>query len=130
MIGLDTTTIIDLFNGDKNLISVLENINEPLSTTIINYQEIVFGLNIFNKEHLAEYAKYNEFFNNLLVFPITKQSAKKASLVLWSLKKLGQEIDRFDCMIAGIFLEQGISSVITRNTKHFSVIRGLKVISY
>ena len=43
MIGLDTSTIIDLFKGDDNVISFLNNTREQVSTTVINIFELFWG---------------------------------------------------------------------------------------
>lgn len=39
-------------------------------------------------------------------------------------------IGRFDSMIAGILLANGVDKIITKNVKHFEKIKGLRVISY
>ena len=64
MIGIDTSAIIDLFKEEKSLLNLLKNINDKLASTIINYQEIVFGLNPIDFKHKTEKEHYS---NGLLV---------------------------------------------------------------
>ena len=58
------------------------------------------------------------------------KSSKKAAEIFYDLKRKGFDIGQFDCMIASIFLMNGVNKIITRNVKHFINIPGLKVISY
>ena len=130
MIGIDTSAIIDLFKEEKSLLNLLKNINDKLASTIINYQEIVFGLNPIDFKHKTEKEHYESFFNDINLMLLTKLSADKSSEILWELRRKGKTIDEFDCMIAGILLSNGVNKIITRNVKHFENIRGLKVIPY
>lgn len=129
MIALDTTAIIDIFKGDKELHSLLKKINEPLVSTLINYQEIVFGIDDKDSKYLGEQRYYDRLFDNLLIFSLTSRSAKKASEIFWLNKKKGKTVGRFDCMIAGILLTNDVSKIITKN-KHLSDIPELQVLEY
>ncbi len=130
MIGLDTSAIIDIFRGDEAIKKALENIEEPLAVTQLSYLELMFGLDPKNEKHKVEESFYDEFFKSLLKLNLTNQSCKKASEIFWRLKKEGKTIEQFDCVIAGIFLANGINSLLSKNTKHFDNISGLKVIEY
>lgn len=130
MIALDTTAIVDFFKGDPKIMKLLENLDEPLSSTIINYQEIMFGLDLENPHHLEEEKYYDLFFNSIFTFHLDEESSKKATKIDWKLKKKGISSGRFDSIIAGIITKNGVNKIITRNVKHFDKIEGLKVISY
>ncbi len=131
MIGLDTTAIIDIFKGEKNIKQLLQRLNEQIASTQINYQEVLFGLDLVdNVEHQHEKEYYDSFFRNLRYFSLDDSSVVSASEIYWQFNKLNKEIGKFDCMIASILLENGVSKIITRNVKHFEGIKGLKVISY
>ena len=130
MIGFDTTTLIDFFRDNKDLKQLLDNIGDSFCTTLINYQEIIFGIDISNNAFSEESYFYESLFNDLILITIDKNSCNRASEIYWYLKKNGKIIDKFDCMIAGIFLSNGINKIITRNSKHFEKIPGLKVLSY
>ena len=130
MIGLDTTAIIDIFKNEKSIISLLLEIEEQISSTQINYQEIMFGLDLTKEEHKKEKEKYDNFFKNVIYFTLSDDSVVKASEIFWGLKRQKKEAERFDSMIAGILLSNGINKIITKNVKHFENIKGLEVISY
>lgn len=130
MIGLDTTAIIDIFKGDKKIKEFLESNKEPLAVTIMSYLELYFGLDIENQKHEGEGKYYDEFFKSLYNIDLTKDSCKEASKLFWQLKKTGTTIEQFDCVIASLFISNGINKVLTRNSKHFERIKGLNVIKY
>ncbi len=130
MIGLDTTAIIDLFKGVKEVRDALLKARGPYASTQINYAELMFGLNPNHPVHKAEEAYYDEFFSTVSMLQLTEAAGKKAAMIHWELKTAGKTIEPFDCLTAGILLENGVSGIITRNKKHFELINGLKVISY
>lgn len=130
MIGLDTSAIIDIFKGNKDIEELLLKTKEPLAATIISYLELFFGLNPENPMHATEGKYYLEFFKNLYNIDLTMESCEEASKIFWTLKKEGKTIEQFDCVIAGSFLANGINKILTRNSKHFENIKQLTVISY
>lgn len=130
MIGLDTSTIIDFFNDDKEAIRVIEEAQEPLASTIINYLEIYFGLDLNNKNHQLEAQDYDRFFDTIMTLNLTKDTSKHISRIYWELKGKGKINDKFDCIVAATFLANGINKIITKNKKHFEHIEGIQVISY
>jgi predicted nucleic acid-binding protein len=130
MIGLDTTAIIDIFKGEDNIKTFLENNKEPLAVNIISYLELFFGLNPENPQHVIEGKYYDKFFKRLYNFNLNSESCKEASKIFWGLKKKGMLIEQFDCVIAAIFIANGITNIVTRNPKHFERVKQLSVISY
>ena len=130
MIALDTTAIIDIFKGDEDIKKLLLKLKEELITTLINYQEIMFGLDLANSRYQEEEVYYDEFFQDTNILVHNLESAKKGAEIYWQLKHGGKTIERFDCMIAGILLTHGVYRIITRNIKHFENIKELEIISY
>ncbi|MEX0920296.1 MAG: type II toxin-antitoxin system VapC family toxin [Candidatus Pacearchaeota archaeon] len=130
MICLDTTAIIDFYRGDENLKKLLDSLEGTFATTIVNYQEIFFGINLKDTKHNVEEEYYEDFFDDIIIFDLDRASAKNASEILLELVHKGKIIEKFDCMIAGILLSNGVNKIITKNKKHFKNIKGLKVISY
>jgi predicted nucleic acid-binding protein len=130
MICLDTNAIIDFYKEDKNLKELLDSLDDVFVTTIINYQEIKFGINPDNVKHKKEEEFYDNLFDNLILLDLDKNSAKKSSEVFWKLVKKGKIIGKFDSIIAGILIANGVDKIITRNAKHFENIKELKVINY
>jgi len=73
---------------------------------------------------------YDEMFDQFSFFDLTKDCCKRSSEIFNELLKKGQIIEKFDCVIAGIYLSNGVSKIITRNKKHFSRISGLGIETY
>jgi len=130
MIGLDTTAIIDIFKGEESLRDVLLAAKGPLVTTQMNYLEIFFGIDGDNVQYKREIGYYDAFFDEVRVLALDRESSRSAAALFWKLKKKGRTIEKFDCIIAAIFLTHGVTSVITRNKKHFERIPGLRVVTY
>lgn len=130
MIGLDTTSLISLFRGDESLKRVIEELKEPLVTTIINYQEIFFGINPKKESYSGEIEFYNKLFSNLEIYSLDKFSSDNSTNIFWSLNNIGKDIGKFDSLIAGILISNGVGKIITKNIKHFQGINGLKAMAY
>ena len=130
MIGIDTTVVIDLFKGVPELKRKIQELNTPLSATILTYLELMFGLDLsmYNNKKEADY--YDKFFETVYLFELDKDSCKKASEINTFLRKKGKTIGEFDSTIATILLKNGITTILTRNRKHFENIPNLKVVSY
>ncbi len=130
MIAIDSDSLINIFKDDEKLNELLKSLEDDFCSTIINYQELIFGLNWRNSREFEEEDYYDNLFNNIILFNLDKKSCKKSREIMFDLKKIGKTIGEFDCMIAGILLSNGVNKLITRNVKHFENIPGLKVISY
>lgn len=130
MICLDTSAIIDIFRKNLKIINLIKGLNEDLCSTIINYQEIMFGLDLENIKYVEEENFFDNFFEGILFFNLDKKTCKQTSKLYWGLKRDGKMIEEFDCTIAGILLANGVDKIITKNIKHFENIRGLKVIGH
>lgn len=130
MIGLDSSTIIDLFRGNNDLKNILEKIDDIIVLNQAVYMELMFGIDKDNPKHKIEEEFYDSFFNSSINFDINAITTKKASDLLWHLIKKGEIIDKFDCIIAGIYLSNNVKKIITKNIKHFNRIPDLEIISY
>lgn len=130
MIGLDTSAIIDLAKGDNNVKRILEENKEGTASTMFSYLEICLGRDAKKPFNERREAYYDEFFENILTFNLSKEACKKTAEVYLELKKDGKLIEKFDCIIAGIFLTNGIKKILTKNEEHFKRIKGVEVISY
>src|SRR3989344_9109034 len=115
MIALDTTALIDFYKNNTDLKNLLEGLDDILVTSIVNYQEIMFGLNPKYSKYKLEKDFYESFFNNIIILDFDKGSADKTSEIYWNLVSKGKLIGEFDSMIAGCFLSSGVNSIITKN---------------
>ena len=130
MIGIDSSAIIDLFRNDSSLIKLLEDMDEEIVLNQMSFYELMIGLDFDNLIHKKEENFYDELFEDYKNLSLDKNSSKMASKISFELKKDGKIIGDFDCIIAGVYLANGVNKIITRNVKHFERIKGLKVISY
>ena len=130
MIGIDSSALIDLFRNDKGIINLLETIEEEIVLNQISYLEIMFGLDFNDPKYNEEENFYDNLFNYFNNLNLDTKASKKSSIIFFKLKKIGKMIELFDCTIAGIYLSNNVSKIITKNVKHFENIEGLKVISY
>ena len=71
-----------------------------------------------------------EFFDSLQKLSFGDRCGKKSSEIFSNLIKEGKTIQQNDALIVGILAENKVDSIITRNSKHFSIIKKLNVISY
>ena len=130
MIGLDTSAVIDVFKGNPDVKRFLESNSEPICATMMTYLELSFGLDADKRPHREEAAYYREFFSAILNFDLTIEACEKAASVYHTLRKAGKTIGQFDCVIAAIFLANGVTKILTRNVKDYKSISQMEVISY
>ncbi len=130
MIGLDTSAIIDLFKKDQSLIKFIERTEDSIALNQITYLELMFGLNFEYQSNKLEEEYYDSLFSSYIVLPLNNLSCKKAAKILLQLKKMGKVIEQSDCVIAGIFLSNGVTKILTKNKKHFESIKELEIIGY
>lgn len=130
MICLDTDFIVDLLKQKENALSKFESLrNEVVISTELNYFEILYG--IFINEHFSEreFNLIEEFFDSIPVLPLDHASSYNAAKISATLAKKGLTIGFNDELIGGICSSKNCA-ILTRNIKHFSRIKGLKVETY
>ena len=129
MISLDSDCIIDFLRGKKEAVDVINKYKDELVTTEINIFEVFVGIykNKEIEEKEGEVAK--SFFESLEVLNCGSFGLKSAS-IFCELINNGKEIEQNDCFVASILLVNNCNKIITRNTKHFSRIKNLEIISY
>ena len=125
---LDSTFLIDILRKREETEEIL-NSNDELFTTQINMYEIIEG---FFSETISTRNKVviRELFESIKVLPLNDMSIIKAAEIHATLSKQGDMVDYLDCLIAGIALANNISTIVTKNVKHFERIDGIKVESY
>jgi len=130
MICLDSTAIIDYLKGRREAKNIIEKNLDFLATTEINVLEVFFG--VYSKQTVSkrEETSAAEFFNSLNVLQTKRGAGKLAAQIIADLIKKGAEIEQNDALIASIMIKNGCGTIITKNKKHFSKIKGIKVISY
>ena len=130
MICVDSDCVIDLLKNRKEAIAIVDKYKDSLVTTEISVFETFFG--IYNKRDFPKDDENStrEFFNSIEVLSMSRGCGKIAAKIMAELYKKGEPIGQNDCFIVSIMKKNGIGSIITKNRKHFSRIKGIEVISY
>jgi predicted nucleic acid-binding protein len=137
MIFLDTDVCIEILSGKqqfKNLIEVLGTAQFGITApSIFELYHGLYKLKYLKKDVAPrKFEKLlhdlNAFINRLNIFPLTENSAEMSAQLHMQLKGAGQEIDIFDCLIAGIILANDFTQILTYNIDHFERIPVLALV--
>jgi predicted nucleic acid-binding protein len=126
---LDSDVLIDFLRGVDESIKLIEDLRGKgvtLATTSINIFELAWGaskLGAGKLGHVRRLAKILE------VLSLSSEEAIKAGEEMGYLELLGLRVDLRDVLIGVIAREHG-AMVVTGSVRHFSRIRGLKVLEY
>lgn len=116
---LDTNIVIDAQRGVVSAVSFLDSLEE-INISTPTYFEILKGAQ--NKRQLDKILQWSNIFNIVL---LNEDISKKATEIYIACK-LRNNIDIFDSLIAASALYYNFT-LATRNVKHFSIIKELKV---
>lgn len=127
----DTSFLIDFMEGKVDAVtksSELLKLGEPLFMTAISSFELHTGLARSDRPK-QEKEKIQRALAYITALPLTVAAAEEAGIIHGQLIKEGNRIDQNDCLIAGIALVRQ-EAVLTKNVKHFSKIKNLKIDTY
>jgi predicted nucleic acid-binding protein len=127
----DTTFIIDLMRkegGAQQMLRELELTGEQLHLPILVSFELYTGIPL-SKQPKKELELIRESMRGLAKLGLTEKIAQRGGTIFGGLVKKGERIGQIDCMIAATALETN-ETLLTRNAKHFSKVKGLKVETY
>ncbi len=139
MIFLDTSSRIEILNGNQSLKNVFNNFDGETyaitTPTIFELYHGIYKLKIL--KHKISKQKYNILYNDLegfltqlTIISLNEKAAKYAVELHLQLKAKGQEIEVFDCLIVAIILTNNFHIIIIKNKEHFERIENLKVYSF
>jgi len=128
LVCLDTNFLVALLRGESDAIKRAEEIDsEGLRkvTTPINAFELYLGAHLSERKD-GNVRLVRDLLLSIGLLEFDERSCDMAGAIAADLAKLGRPIGTRDSMIAGIALrfEQ---TLLTRNTEHFSRVKGLKV---
>ena len=130
MICLDSDFIVDFLRQKQNASLKMKSLmGQSVVSTEVNYLEVLFGILVKKQVPQREFALAQEFFGSIPNMPLDHAGAYNTAEISSNLKKIGQEIELSDAMIAGICLANNCT-ILTKNVKHFSRVKGLKVETY
>ena len=128
---LDTSFLIDIIRKRPTTKSFLEQLDKegPHATnTIVVHEFLVgaYGASNFDMEFKIR----EEILKKLIILPFDLKCARVSAKLENDLRKKGQYTGSADILIAGTMKANGLSCIVTRNTKHFKEIPGIIVESY
>jgi tRNA(fMet)-specific endonuclease VapC len=101
---------------------------ERFEVAAITVAELWYGVERATPAHRAKRQQYVEnILASMQTIPYTEQTARQHARLWAELESSGRMIRDYDLIVAATALERG-NAVATFNVRHFSVVRGLKVI--
>ena len=125
MIGVDTSFLIDFFNGEEDAVNWMEEHKDVVHISENVVYEFLCG-NLDNNE----VEKFLGFVSHFPTVSFDRDSAIRSSEILRNQKRNGTRTSHPDTMIAGSYLGHEISKIVTRNPSDFESIQDLEVLEY
>ncbi|MBI2143757.1 PIN domain-containing protein [Candidatus Woesearchaeota archaeon] len=128
---LDTTFLIDLTQNDKGAVEQKQFMaarNETCRVSVATIFELWSGVTSSNRSEEEKRKVITALFG-LALININRSIAEKAGEINGMLLKSGNMIEPLDTMIAATALLEN-EALLTRNVKHFSRVKGLRIESY
>jgi predicted nucleic acid-binding protein len=124
---LDTDILIDHLRGKTETVEKIKELEGKyrFSTTIINSFELYYGAYKTRKRKF-NVLSVDKILGRLSILQMDKDTSKFAGKILADLEGKGEIIDFRDALIASIVITRDII-LFTRNIKHFSKIKGIKL---
>ncbi|MBI3334858.1 type II toxin-antitoxin system VapC family toxin [Candidatus Pacearchaeota archaeon] len=126
MVCLDTDIIIDALHNEKRVAERLINLRKEshLTTTSINTFEL-FKCTSYTKDDKEKMGLGN-IIMSMKILSFDLRISEKAGEIFENLRSKGQAIELTDVMIAAFCIVND-ESLLTKNTRHFARIPGLKL---
>ncbi len=124
---LDTDTISFYLRGDENIYKKFQENRNKLTSTSINYAELIFGLKKRDNKNLLP--KVELIFDNIKIYEFDKNAARVFGILKAKLSNNGTIVADMDLMIASIAIANK-EILISNNLKHFKKVKGLMVESW
>jgi len=122
----DTDFLVALLRGEDEVAGFLDRFTEEeTTTTSINSFELFRGaFKSGNREENLE--KTSELLSSLNMISFDEPASRLAGEIYAELEKKGQPLEIRDCLVAAMTMANN-ATLVTRNLKHFSRVRGLKL---
>lgn len=120
---LDSNIIIDLFRGDKKVVSIVQKI-ETVYIPVIVIGELFFGANKSNRT-TTRITEIKQFEEEVIILDITRSTAQIYGEIKDQLRQKGKPIPENDIWIAAIAKEHQLT-LLTKD-KHFKFIDQIEI---
>ena len=123
MILADTDVLIDYLDGKAPAAGWVAQAlrRDQLQTTVISFFELLSGAGRPREREIV-----SALLENVWILPLDVEAARQAADARRQLERAGLPIGMGDSLIAGIALAHG-AILLTRNTRHFERVPGLKL---
>jgi predicted nucleic acid-binding protein len=98
---------------------------EGLAISLVTYGEVYEGI-YYGRDTVRSRQLFAGFLRGMQVIPLNRSVMRRFAIVRGDLRRQGQLIGDTDLLIAATALHHDLT-LITRNTKHFERIPGLKL---
>lgn len=123
---LDSSVVIDYTKGKKNVVEVVDNLKDEVSTSYVVLAELYEGI----------YRSQNEVEGDILgfvgsldkIYGLDKKTVKIFGKIRTKLKKEGKIIEDMDIFIASTCLANNLI-LVTLNEKHFNRVENLEILN-
>ena len=125
---LDTNVIIDLLNGNSNILANFKNayVSATVKIPDLVYYEVLRGFEYSDPKN--QKVGFEIFANHCGIVYMDKSVLEEAAKQYAYLRKNGITID--DDIIIGSFAIEKESVLVTNNTKHFKNLNGIKLVNW
>jgi tRNA(fMet)-specific endonuclease VapC len=128
---VDTSIYVDCLRKDpvsasSSFLRSLQEVNAGFTSTI-TVAELSVGAYLSQRKYAIK--KTVDLLIPVTLINIDRDIALEGGRIYASLVKNGEEIELNDCLIAAAASSVGIYEIVTRNTKHFKRIKGIKPIT-
>lgn len=125
LIGIDTTFLIDFFKGDDAARLFMQQHKNRLIVSELVIYEYLCGT--ITPDHRDKFLTAITAFSQA---PLDHATVQLSAMLFRLAKIAGHSLGNQDALIAGSYLSKGTRTIVTRNTRHFANIEGLKVLGY
>ena len=126
---LDTNVIIDLLNGNSNILANFKNayVSATVKIPDLVYYEVLRGFEYSDPKN--QKVGFEIFANHCGIVYMDKSVLEEAAKQYEKIKKNGITIDDDDILIGSFAIEKE-SVLVTNNTKHFKNLNGIKLVNW
>lgn len=126
---LDTDILIYSLKGNEAVVRNLEIHQQAfLAISVISLMELYYGA-YKSKQRTANLAKVRQIEDGFTILPVEHPVAETFGMIKSDLEDQGRPLDDFDLIIAASALASNLT-LVTNNHKHFSRIKGLKLVNW
>lgn len=124
---IETSVIIDYLRGKKEAVKLINGLEGELTSSFICLAELYEGVYRLKKYKKAEVGVLHFFRGLSEIYGLDKEIAKSFGRIRYELKKKGKRIEDLDILIAATCFAHNLI-LVTKNTRHFSRVEGLKIL--